>query len=68
MSTPTETKKELEVLLGREPSCSLLKSGKYMADYFRFGAKPTEFVGSSEEEALQKLLAYLKTHDTHAQT
>ena len=55
-----EIKSELKNLLGREPSCSLLKDGKYMADYFRFGAKPTEFVGTTEDEALEKLHTYIK--------
>jgi len=53
-------KEELGKILGREPSCSLLKDGRYMADFFKYGAKATEFVGVTEDEAYSKLLTYLR--------
>ena len=58
---PQIIKDELTKILGREPSCSLLKTGKYMADYFKVGSKPTEFIGATEDEALEKLHSYLKS-------
>ena len=53
-------KEELAKILGREPTCSLLKDGKYMADFFKYGAKPGEFIGDTEDEAYEKLFAYLQ--------
>jgi hypothetical protein len=55
-----DIKKELEVLLGREPTCSLLKDGKYMADFFKYGENPAVFIGTTEEDALHKLYIHLK--------
>jgi len=47
-------------LLGREPTCSLLRDGRYMADFFKYGAPATKFVAETEEAALQSLLDYLE--------
>lgn len=51
---------ELEKLLGREPDCSRLPDGRFMANYFKYGALPKDFTGVTEREALEKLLSYLK--------
>lgn len=60
MKSPQEIKEELTTVLGREPSCSLLKDGRFMADFFKYGAKPTEFIADNEDDAYLKLLNYLK--------
>jgi hypothetical protein len=52
---------ELKTILGREPTCTQVKGGKFMADYFKVGAKPTQFVADTENEAFEKLLNYLKS-------
>lgn len=56
-----QVKEKLEKLLGREPSCSRLKDGKFMADYFKYGAPARKFVAETEEDALKKLLEYLES-------
>lgn len=56
---PTVREKLLK-LLGREPSCSRLLNGKYIADFFKYGAPATRFVADTEDQALQQLLDYLE--------
>ena len=62
MSKQDQIRSELSEILGREPTCSKVKDGKFMADYFKVGAKPTQFVADTEDEAFEKLLLYLKGH------
>jgi hypothetical protein len=54
-------RKELKSLLGREPTCSLLKDGQFLADYYAYRAPATKFVAKTEDEALKALLEYLKS-------
>lgn len=56
----SEVYKELEKMLGREPDCSRLPDGRFMANYFKYGALPKDFTGVTAEEAYGKLLSYLK--------
>lgn len=56
----SDTKVKLEVLLGREPTCSKLKDGRFMADYFKYGAPASKFIAETEEQALKQLLEWLE--------
>ena len=60
MNKQEQIKSELCEILKREPSSTKLKDGRIMADYYRHDAKPTEFIGDTEDEAFEKLLTYLK--------
>ena len=53
-------KKHLSNLLHREVGIEKLKSGKFMCKYLDYGMSPLALVGATEEEAYQKLAAYLK--------
>ena len=56
-----DTRTELKKLLNREVGVEKLKTGKFMAKYLAYGTSPSPLVADSEEEALEKLLTYLKT-------
>ena len=60
MKQQEQIKTELCEILKWEPSSSKLIDGRIMADYYRHDAKPTEFIGDTEDEAFEKLLTYLK--------
>ena len=55
-----EVKAKLEKLLGREPTCSRLKDGTFMADYFKYGAPALKFIADTEEQALEQLFEWLE--------
>jgi len=57
---------KLKELLGREPTCSKLKSGKYLADYLNLQTPLTKLVADTEEEAFEKLLTFLTQKNTSA--
>ena len=54
---------ELTALLGREPTCTKVKDGKYLAEYVKLGAPLTKLVADTEDEALSNLLNYLKSNN-----
>lgn len=56
-----ELRDKLKTLLNREPSCSKLADGRFIADYFQYGVPATKFTGKSEDEALSGLLEFLQT-------
>ena len=51
--------KELETLLGRPAEVVQTKRGKWAVEYINYAAKATDLVGETEEEAVDKLLAFL---------
>ena len=57
--SPQEIKEDLTKILGREPTCSKLKDGKFFADFFRHGAPATQFVGDTEGAAMEALHTFL---------
>jgi hypothetical protein len=61
MTPDSEEFKELEALLGRSPSVSVLKDGTFMADYFEIKAPATKFVAADPRDALKNLLEYLRS-------
>lgn len=61
MDINSEEYKELEALLGREPSVSVLKDGTFVADYFEVSAPATKFIAADPRDALNNLFQYLKT-------
>ena len=58
-SSPPQT--YLTQLLGRVPEVLPLKNGKYIVAYFSYGAPASQFVGDTEEQALERLAEYLKS-------
>lgn len=62
----SEVVEKLKVLLGREPSCSQLKDGTFMADYFEYGAPAKKFIAATEEKAYEALLTYLEKKPSQA--
>jgi hypothetical protein len=52
-------KDELRGWLGREPTATKLKDGRYLADYFLYKGRASELIADSEEEAISKLHSML---------
>jgi len=51
--------KNLEALLGRPVDVVQTKKGKWAVEYINYTVKATDLVGETEEEAVDKLLAFL---------
>lgn len=62
----SEVVEKLTALLGREPTCSKLTDGTFMADYFEYKAPAKRFIAATEEEAQQALLTYLESKSSQA--
>jgi hypothetical protein len=54
-----EKLKQLEVLLKRQPTLMQNKQGKWVVEYLSLAIKADELLGDTEEEAVDKLLAFL---------
>lgn len=59
--------------MGREPEITQLRTGQFVVEFFRHGAPARGFIGNTEDEALERLAAYLRTaqpipQDTGEQT
>jgi hypothetical protein len=53
-------KKRLNKMLGREVGIEKLRTGKFICKYMDYNMSPLSLVGETEEEAYQKLAAYLQ--------
>ena len=55
---------KLTEMLGRHPTVTQLRDGNYLADYMAAGAPALSLVGTTEQEALEKLYVYLSNKKT----